>query len=1053
MVKKLLAINLLVMLLMPLAAFSQAKLTGKVTDASTGELLPGANVLITELSRGTATSIDGTYTIENLPAGSYTLSVSYIGYKTKSESITIASGDNMYDIALNPDFLGLEEVVVTGLGVQTKKTLTSSIAKISADELSSVPVISPDQLMQGQAAGVVVTASSGTPGGGISVRVRGSTSISGSNEPLYIVDGVPVSSGDFTAIGTGNQGLNVMASLAPEDIESMEVLKDASATAVYGARGANGVVLITTKRGKSGKSKINFGYTFGTKEFANKLDFLNAGEMMGIYMEGVYGDYLAGDANNDGEIDNYPSAEDMYAEFVGAFGNAPSAYFGSTYFGEMNTYSTDFSKAPTTNWQDEVFRSGVVKTYTLSAQGGDAKTRYYISGNYYDEEGVMIGSGFGRMSGRLNLDHTFSEKAGISASVGYSRSESQRIENDNNIYGVLTNAYLSLPTKPVYTDSTKTRYTTTLGAFSNPVAQSKVQNDVVTTQFIGNVTADYTPISDLQFKLVAGLERFDVYEDQFAPSFTNQGSPLGNGVSSITFNQTWLTELSASYRKKFMDAHTIDVIGVASYQETIFDRTFATGDQYPTDEVRTVASAAITTGSQSGSSNGLESYTGRLGYNFKEKYLVNFAARLDGSSRFSEDNRYGFFPSAALGWRLSEESFLKGIEALNELKLRLSYGFTGNQPSGDFTSLGLFGVAAYGSTPALAPSQIANPNLKWEETEQTNIGLDFVLVKERISGSFDYYIKNTSDLILARPVPATTGFTSYQSNVGDIENKGWELQIKTINVSSNDFVWSTTLNLSQNKNKVLSLVDDQPFSSGFGSRVQVGQPLGAFYGYVTDGLWNTQAEIDEYLTANPNASVGNATPGDIRFKDIDGDGRITGADQTIIGDANPDLFGGIRNVFTYKGFEFNTLFQFSLGNDIFNANRQFYEHIGYSYNHTKNVLDRWTPQTANTATLPKASWNDSNSNTRDSDFYVEDGSFIRLKALTLAYTVDRKIMNKAGLESLRVYLTGNNLLTWTDYSGPDPEVSTFDGSNTAFGTDFFTYPQARSIIFGVNIGF
>ncbi len=1053
MVKKLLAINFLALLLLPMAVFSQAKLTGKVTDATTGESLPGANVLITEISRGTATTIDGTYTIENLPTGNFTLSVSYIGYKTKTQAISLAAGDNEINISVEPDFLGLEEVVITGLGVQTKKTLTSSISKISTEELQSVPVISPDQLMQGQAAGVVVTSSSGTPGGGVSVRVRGSTSISGSNEPLYIVDGVPVSSGDFTAIGTGNQGLNVMASLAPEDIESMEVLKDASATAVYGARGANGVVLITTKRGKAGKSNINFGYTLGTKDFANKLEFLNAGEMMGIYMEGLYGDYLAGDGDGDGEIDDYPAFEEMYDQFVNAFGAAPSAYFGSTYFGEMNTYSDDFSQAPTTDWQDEVFRTGIVKTYTLSAQGGDAKTRYFISGNYYDEEGIMIGAGFGRLSGRVNLDHTLNEKSSLSASVGYSRSNSQRIENDNNIYGVLTNAYLSLPTKPVYADSARTRYFNNVGAFSNPVAQSEVQNDVVTTQFVGNVTADYTPIKDLTFKVIAGLERFDVFEDQFAPSFTNQGAPRGNGVSSVTFSQTWLTEWSASYRKKFADAHTIDAIGVVSYQETLFDRTFATGDQYPSDNVRTVASAAITTGSQSGSSNGLESYTGRLGYNFKEKYLFNFAARIDGSSRFSEDNRYGFFPSASLGWRITEEGFMKNIEAVNDLKFRFSYGFTGNQPGGDFTSLGLFGVTAYGSTPALAPSQLANVDLKWEETEQTNFGLDFVILNERISGSFDYYIKNTSDLLLARPVPATSGFLSYQSNVGDIENKGWELQIKTVNVRTNNFVWSSTLNLSQNKNKVLSLVDDQPFGSGFGSRVQVGQPLGAFYGYVTDGLWNTQAEIDEYLAGDPNRSVGNAQPGDVRFVDLNGDGRITGADQQIIGDANPDLFGGLRNVFTYKGFEFNTLFQFSLGNDIWNANRQFYEHIGYSYNHTRSALGRWTPQTAETATLARSSWNDSNTNTRDSDIYVEDGSFIRLKAMTVAYTFDRKLMSKVGLESLRVYMTGNNLLTWTDYTGPDPEVSTFDGSNTAFGTDFFTYPQARSIIFGVNIGF
>ncbi|WP_440999183.1 SusC/RagA family TonB-linked outer membrane protein [Fodinibius sp. SL11] len=1005
--------------------------SGTVVSAEDGEPLPGVTVMLQGTNRGTATGSDGTYEI-NAPSDG-TLKFSYVGFVTQEIEI---NGRSTIDVELQGDVAQLGDVVVTGYGEQVERgNLTSSITSVSSEDFEGVSTSNANSLLQGRAAGVNIVQNSGTPGGGIKVRVRGATSINASNEPLYVIDGVPVSNASNSAVGVGNQGLNGLSTVNPQDIKSIEVLKDASATAIYGARGANGVVLITTKDGSAGDTQIDFGYSHGVKEFNNELDMLSGPEFIKMYVDGMYGDFFG--------YSNWGSYEDRYNamdSFLASNGLTFGTYAG---LGAIDEYGNDPSSAPTTNWQDNVFNTGITDEFNISAQGGDQTTQYFISGNYFNEDGIMKNAGFERLSGRLNLEHQISERADINSRVSYSRSTTERLENDNNIYGVLTNAILAYPTAPVRTANGD--YNPSVGAFSNPVAASQVTNDAVRTRFIGNVEASYDLTDNLSVTGTAGIDRYDLDEVSYSPSFTNQGSPLGSGFYSIGLEQTWLTELRLAYTNDF-GAHSLNALGVVSYQETQFERTFADGQFYPSDDLRTINNAATTTGGSSLTTNGLESYTARVNYDYDDRYLVTLTGRVDGSSRFSEDNAYGFFPSASVAWRVTNEDFMDDVESIDNLKMRLSAGITGNQGIGNFSYQALYGVASYSGTPALAPTQLANPELRWEETTQYNAGVDLAIFEERLTVTVDGYIKQTDDLLLNRPVPATTGFTGFDSNIGSIENKGLELAINSINVQTQNFSWTTDFNISHNSNEVTALYQDQPFASGFANRVAVGEPLGAFYGYVSDGLWNTQEELD-----NAGYDAGPAQPGDVKFVDINDDGVVNSEDQKVIGSAQPDFTGGLTNKLNYKGFELSAFLQFSYGNEIFNNAQGFYGHYGYAYNSWDRAKDRWTPENTDT-NVPRSSWFDSNQNTRESDFLMYDGSYLRLKSATLAYNFTADKLEQFGLRSLRIYATGQNLITWTDYPGLDPEINTFDGSNTALGTDFFSYPHARSVKVGINIG-
>jgi TonB-linked SusC/RagA family outer membrane protein len=1021
------------------AVAQDVTVSGTVVSAEDGEPLPGVTVMLQGTNRGTATGSDGEYEI-SVPSDGV-LTFSFVGYMKQEIPV---NGRTTIDVQMQTDVAQLGDVVVTGYGEEVERgNLTSSITSVSSEEFDDVSSSNANALLQGRAAGVNIVQNSGTPGGGIKVRVRGATSINASNEPLYVIDGVPVSSDGNSAVGVGNQGINGLSTVNPQDIKSIEVLKDASATAIYGARGANGVVLITTKDGSAGDTQIDVGYSHGVKEFTNQLDMLNGPEFVRMYVDGIYADVDNIFGTNVNPYQNWGTYEDRYQTlqtFFGAFNLTPGSYSGIS---ALDQYGANPSEAPTTDWQDNVFNTGITDEFNISAQGGDRTTQYFLSGNYFNEEGIMKNAGFERLSGRLNLEHQISERADVSSRVSYSRSTTERLENDNNIYGVLTNAVLSYPTAPVRTQNGE--FNPSVGAFSNPVAASEVTNDAVRTRFIGNIEGNFDLTDNLTLTGTASLDRYDLDEVSFSPSFTNQGSPSGSGFYSIGLEQTWLTELRLAYTNQFA-AHSLNALGVVSYQETKFERTFASGDFYPSDNLSTINNAATTTGGSSVTTNGLESYTARVNYDYDDRYLVTLTGRVDGSSRFSEDNTYGFFPSAAVGWNVTNEDFMSDADFINNLKLRLSYGITGNQSIGNFSYQGLYGVASYSGTPALAPTQLANPDLRWEETTQYNAGIDLAILNERLSVTIDGYIKQTDDLLLNRPAPASTGFTGFDSNIGSIENKGVELAINSINVETNDFSWTTDFNISHNSNEVTSLYQDQPFNSGFANRVAVGEPLGAFYGYVSDGIWNTQEELD-----NADYDAGAAGPGDVKFVDINDDGVINAEDQKVLGSAQPDFTGGLTNTLNYKGFELSAFLQFSYGNEIFNNAQGFYGHYAYAYNSWDRALDRWSPENTDT-NVPRATWFDSNQNTRESDFLMYDGSYLRLKSATIAYNFTADQLEQFGLRSMRIYATGQNIFTVTDYPGLDPEINTFDGSNTALGTDFFSYPHARTFQVGINIG-
>lgn len=1018
-------LGLVLLVLAPgLAQAQVGTVQGRVTQTNTGDPIPGANVVLEGTQIGTATDPNGSYRF-NAPAGSYTLVVSAIGFKRTTQPITIRAGETVTaNITVEEDVLRLDDLVVTGYSTQERRNLSTSITSVSGDDIRSLPVMTTDAALQGRAAGVTVLRSSGTPGGGVSVRVRGSTSISGSNQPLYVVDGVPVTSDSYSGLNAGNQGLNALATIDPADIASIEVLKDAAATAIYGTRAANGVVVITTRRGQAGATTIEVESSLGSNTFQQDVEFLTGNEYVQLIREGYRNDNRA----------------------------IPGSTGGITLGDTLNN--------PSTNFWDAITQTGLVQNYRVSISGGTPDTRYRVTGGFSDEEGALIRSGFQRLSGAVSVDHRWNDRGTVEARASYNRGISERIGNDNYIYGVLTNALLGRVSLPIYLDDAQTVYNPFAGPFSNPIAEAQTFFEGIDTKFLGTVGLAYEFVPGLTARLQGGLDRFDLKEDRYAPSFTSQGAPAGAANSRGFFYQNAIVEATANYRTLINGDHNLSVLGGISFEKNQQTTVSSTGTTFPVDQLRYIVSAATTTGNSTSTESGLQSQFGSVDYAYRNRYLATFTIRRDGSSRFGSDNRFAVFPAFSLGWNAHEEPFLSAA-SINLLKVRGSYGLTGQQEIGNFASRGLFGsTGSYNALPAIQPTQLANPDLKWETTAQANLGLDFGFFGGVVGGTIEVYQKDTRDLLLNTPVPSSSGYTTQFRNVGKIRNRGIEGSLTTLNLNRGGFRWETTLNLSHNQNEIIKLNDadgdgeGDPIDSGFGSRVAEGQPLGAFYGYVTEGIFRSNDEVCKDATG---ASCSGAAfqssltrAGDLRFKDLDGDGVITSADQTFIGDPNPDLFGGITNNFSFKGLELGVFFQFSLGNDVYNSVRQFRERPGHPYGNAKDLLGRWTTNNPD-ADIPRATRFDYNQNTRDSDYYVEDGSYIRLKSLNLAYTIPARFTQPVSVRQARLFFIGTNLWTSTKYSGLDPEVSTFDRSNTAFGTDFFTYPQATTYTFGVRL--
>lgn len=1008
----------IVMLIFSNAIMAQRTIQGTVSDEQ-GVPLIGASLLAEGTNSGTVTDIDGKYELK-LPDGTQKIIVSYTGF---AQQVIEVGASNIVDVVLKEDVIGLEDVVVIGYLPQRRKDITGSVTSVDGADLVDVPNVNVESALQGRTAGVAVTKASGTPGGGIDVRVRGSTSVLASNRPLFVVDGVPLIDQGFSQVGVGNGSISSLADLNPDDIESMEVLKDAASAAIYGSRGGNGVVLITTKKGKAGKTQIGFTASYGTQEPIKTIDVVSG-----------------------------PQYQEYLAEVFSAF-QLPYADLAPLLSGGL--------KDADNNWQDEVFQQSLIQEYSANISGGDNKTKFYANLGFFEDEGIMKNSGFERLSGRLNLDHIATDKVSFGMNMSYTNSNTNRIQNDNNIYGALSTAILLPPTVNIKEEDGS--YGSAFG-LENPVAAiTDYKNIVNRGRMIGNMYASYLITPALSFKATLGVDILDLREDTFQPSVL-QSSNSGTATVGTTSDKRFMHEYTLTYNKSFSNSNLVALAGFG-FQEDKINQTLTIANDFPTDEFTGLtAGATPTTTDGTFTGDNLKSYFANVNYSFANKYIITGVFRVDGSSRFVNE-QYGYFPGLSVAWRISEEDFLAGSNILSDLKLRGGWGVTGNNGIGNFQARQLHeGGNNYIDLPGIAPSQLGNPDLKWETTTTYDLGLDFAFGNGNVSGSIDLYLKNTDDLLLNRPIPTTSGFTVVPQNIGEVQNRGVELTLNTINVaSSNGLNWNTTFTFGYNQNEVLKLVDGVPIDLGFATRIAEGQPIGSFFGNVTDGIFQNQAEIDAA------ASQPNAAPGDVRFKDVSGgagpdgilgtaddlapDGIINDDDREFIGNAIPDFTGGLTNRITFKGLELNFFFQYALGHEIYNNNLVFAEGLNSVFAPTARAWENRWQKEGDQTDIPRLVRNDPNNNRRDSDRFVEDADYLRLKNLTLGYNLPNTVLGKMGIRKLRVYVAGQNLLTFTKYSWLDPEVNTFDGDNTALGTDFLTFPQAKSVVFGINLGF
>ena len=967
--------------------------SGVVIDSQTKETIPGANIMLKGTTQGTVSDLDGNYRIE-VATTNPVLVFSFVGYNTLEVPVM---GRTKIDVSLEQEAKRLDEVVVIGYGSESKRLLTGSIGAINTEGIQERPIQSIDNILQGQTSGVQITQNSGTPGAAMTVRIRGNSSINAGNQPLYVVDGVPILSGDFSQVSFQGQTTSALSDLNPNDIESISILRDASAAAIYGARASNGVVLITTKRGKTQETKFSFNAYTGLQKPYNLLEMLDTKQFLELRNE---------IAVNDG-------------------GNP---IYSQTY---IDTFPTN------TNWLNEVFRTAPISSVELSASSGGEKTAFYLSGSYFNQKGILLGTDFSRLSSRFNVDHTVNKWFKLGSSISVTNSMNNRVEGDQSTNGPLPNAISSFPTAPIYNDD-GTYYEE--GFFANPVAIAReAVNEARSFRSLGNVFAEVKPIAGMVFLTKFGYDYVNYAEHSFDPTTTRQGARY-NGLGLEAFSKaTNLTSNTTLDYTKSIGEHNIGAMIGNSIE--VFDnkRTYVRGQDFPSDALQYVGSAAVTTGSASSTRSSLLSFFSRVRYNYKYRYLFTVNARYDGSSRFGENNQFGFFPSVSAAWRISEEDFLKGVSWLSELKLRVSTGVTGNDRIGNFAFMGLYGAGFnYGMASGIAPLQLPNPDLKWENTLENNFGADISVINERVTFNVDYYIKKTTDLLLDQPLPPSSGFEFVSKNVGEMENKGFEFNLSTVNVEG-DFTWTTNFNLSTNKNKVTKLYGDvdRIIDEARGNRgnnsIFVGQPIGVFYGY-------------HWLGVDPST-------GDCVYEDLDGDGVITSSDQMIIGNPHPKFVGGVSNVFTFKGISLNILLQYSYGNEIYNGSRMYIEGLGADDNQTTAALRRWK-KPGDITDVPRATILGYNNNANlKSNRFIEDGSFLRIKNVNLSYDLPKALVSNMRLDATKVYISVQNLVTFTRYSGMDPDVNFAGASNRYLGTDFFTYPQARTITVGISTNF
>ncbi|MDQ0636847.1 TonB-linked SusC/RagA family outer membrane protein [Pedobacter sp. W3I1] len=1012
--KKLLQ-SLFVLMFIAVSAMAQNRtITGTVTSKGDGQPIPGVSVKLVGAQGAAVTGADGQYTIK-VTSDVKTLLFSSIGYAAKTVSI---GGSNVLNITLDDDSKLLEEVVVTGFGLrQAKKDVTGSTSTISGKDIENMPVQSVDRAMQGKLAGVQVTSTSGIPGAAINVRIRGIGSINAGNSPLYVVDGVQVNSGDFTSSTTS---ANALSALNPDDIESLTVLKDASAAAIYGASGANGVVIITTKRGKNGKTQINVSSYIGYNDFISKPKLLNSPQWIQLSLE-------------------------AYANRYGATSTQYTSFY--------NTYVTPFGSidnVPTYDWLDAVSQKGRTQNYDVNARGGNEKTQFYLGGNYSTQKGQVIGTDFSRGSIKVNLDHKATDRLDFSTSMNLSTITQNTTSGAGAFANISRTAQLQSPNNAIYNPDGS--YNTNLpGAYDSynvlQIASINLQK-ATTNQFTGSGFAKYKIFNDLNFRSSYGVDYLEIVENTFNdPRFGDGRSVNGSASAGNTRNTNFQTDQTLNYTKTFAGVHNLNVIVGFNYRSEVRTYSLAASQGFPSYQFTQVSSGSTpTTTTGSYTTFRTAGYFAKADYNYMSKYYLSGTVRYDGSSRFGNEHTFGWFPAGAVSYRISQEDFMKDVSFISDLKLRASYGTTGNQAIGNFDSRALYAksgdyvTSGTGSTlgSGLAPSNLANPLLAWERATTLDVALEFNLFKDRISGTIGYYNKINSNLLLDQPLPLTSGFSTIRQNVGKMRNRGFEFELSTLNIKTDNFSWRTDANIALNRNKILALLDGQTLLGGnFG--IAVDRPINSVYTYTSAGV----------------------NPADGRAMWYDGNGNITytqnpSTDRSYIGDLNPKYTGGLTNTINYKGISLSAFFQFSYGNLVLNQDKFFFERSGSTVDRNQYVsnLDRWTTPGQFTG-IPKPYFGGTvlnigginhSSSYATSDRFYEDGSYIRLKTISLGYDLPKQWLSSLKLRSVRVYAQGLNLWTITKYQGVDPEFVNTSG-------DFGQYPQFKNYTVGINVGF
>ncbi|SHF19286.1 TonB-linked outer membrane protein, SusC/RagA family [Fodinibius roseus] len=1005
---------------------------GTVSSDSAGKPLPGVSVLLKGTKRGTTTDKQGHYSLEVSAEREQILSFSFVGYETREVPV---QGREKIDVTLKKEVTEMEDVVVVGYGNQRRQDLTGSVSSISAADIQNESVTSPDQLLQGRVAGVRVTRNSGAPGGGSTVRIRGVSSLRAGNDPLYVIDGLPVGGGS-------SPDQNPLSLINPQDIVSIEVLKDASATAIYGSRGANGVVLITTEQG-GGNTRVDFEAKYGISNVRKKLDLLNSNEFITLANEAV--------VNNNNEDNNPGNDEPLIFDPGGSY--------------------------PDTDWQEEVFRSAPQQSYQLSLTGGGEGTQYAISANFLNEEGTLIGSGYRRGSFRINFNKQVSNRFTIGNNLIVSRANYDLIESGGRGLSGIVNGAIQIPaTVPVkdengnYVFQTENRNSVQR---DNPVA-SALEKTRTSNRFrgLGTIYAEYMLAEGLEARVSLGGNLGYRKQNFYAPITTLQGQQ-NESVARVSTRQDfrWTNENTLTYENEFSGLHALKLLTGFTLEKGTNESLRGASSGFVTDafEYNNLNAGESPNNPASGASTStLASYLGRVNYGYDDRYLITLTGRVDGSSRFGAGNKYGFFPSAALAWRISNEPFMQEQNLFSNVKLRLSYGITGNQEIGNYAAIAQLANSqvTFGDRIAVSihPGSLANEDLSWEKTTQYNVGLDMGLVNSRINLTADAYYKKTTDLLLIQRVPRYTGYSQFLDNIGSTENRGIEVSLNTQNVTGNSFSWNTSVNFALNRNNVVRLSDGQPlivgtpisYATGNNFRIiREGGSIGEFYGYVYGGVYADQEAID-----NVPAAPESAQPGDPYLKDISGpegepDGQIDGNDRTVLGNAFPDYTIGFTNNFAFKGFDFTVFLQGSIGNDVLNMNTLRLETARGFMNQTTDVLNRWTPDNQNTD-IPRADRTRNgaaqNAMRAISSRLIEDGSYLRLKNVTVGYTLPVDWVSTFGARSLRIYGSALNLFTITNYEGYDPEVNTYSNLGN-MGTDYGTYPKSRTYLMGIKLGF